>query len=161
MGRNNTKFTLTRINKTLMKQQEDITEIISCNEYTNAYGLALTEKQAVRLVETRKNALQKTGRIELGGGVIDKLIATFCDSPYISQQNYETTLHELIDLFYDFKNDTWDSITDDELIGFMKKAFNENCHGSLELLSSRDLMQLSQHIRQGKSFISFKLCKEE
>lgn len=45
----------------------------------------------------------------------------FCNSPYISNENYEDTLHELIGMFYDFKNDTWDAVTDDELIMFYEK----------------------------------------
>lgn len=156
----NIQFTLSSINNTVIKQQENINNILSYNKYTNKYGLLLTEKQATALVKSQKNSLQKTGRIELGNGIIDKLIIAFYDSPYISQPNYEETLHELIDLFYDFKNDTWESVTDNELINFMSTAFNETCHGSLELLTSRELMQLTQHIHEGKSFNSFKLQED-
>lgn len=80
---------------------------------------------------------------------------------YISNENYEDTLHELIGMFYDFKNDTWDAVTDDELISFMKKAFNGRCRGSLVLLSSEALPQLSKHIHSGRSFGTFKQYSEE
>ncbi|MGN0660946.1 MAG: DUF6323 family protein, partial [Oscillospiraceae bacterium] len=49
----------------------------------------------------------------------------------------------------------WDAVTDNELIGFMKDAFNGNCKGSLELLSELALSQLSRHIHCGRSFESF------
>lgn len=155
----NKSLELVTIGGTLMLQQA-AEEIFSCNKDTAAYGLALSAQQAIALAETRMNSLKKTGRIEFGGTVPQKLIAAFCDSPYISQLNYEETLHELIDLFYEFKNDTLDVITDNELIEFMKKAYNEGCHGSLELLSGRELTQLARHIHEKHSFNSFQLQKE-
>lgn len=82
----------------VQKQQTDA--ILACNEKTAIHGLALTAQQAAALVSTRADSLKKTGRVEFGSGVIDKLILAFYDSPYISQANYEDTLHELIDLFY-------------------------------------------------------------
>ncbi|WP_309446508.1 DUF6323 family protein [Desulfosporosinus nitroreducens] len=35
----------------------------------------------IELVETRTFSLKSNGRIEFGGGVIDKIIKEFCDSP--------------------------------------------------------------------------------
>lgn len=113
--------------------------ILACNEKTAAYGLILTEKQAAALTAIRADTLKKTGRIEFGNGVMDKLILAFCDSPYISKETYEDTLHELIDLFYSFKNETADRVSDDTLIETMKQAFNGDCCGSLELLSGTAL----------------------
>lgn len=40
----------------------------------------------------------------------------FSNSPFISQFNYVTTLNDLIETFYYFKNETLDEISDDELI---------------------------------------------
>lgn len=156
MNDNNTDFLLKIINGSLV-EQEIANKILRCNEDSKKYELVLTEQQALALADTRSVALKKAGRIEFGEGIIDKLITAFCSSPYISQQNYEETLHELIVLFYDFKSDTWDIISDDELIQFMKDAFNSHCHGSLELLSGKVLTELSRHIHSGNSFESFML----
>lgn len=52
--------------------------------------------------------------------------------------NYVETLHELIEIFYFYKNETLDLISDDELIKFMKNSFDGKCQGSLELLSGRE-----------------------
>ena len=135
-------------------------EVLSCNAITATYGVTLTEEQALALVNTRGEALKKTGRMEWCGGVLQKLIMAFCDSPYITEDNYEETLHELTELFYGFKNETLEVVTDDQLIGFMKSAFNGRCCGALELLAGRELMELAWHIHRGHSFESFKDTKE-
>lgn len=119
------------------KHQTDI--VLACNEKTAAYGLSLTVEQAAALVSVRSDTLRKTGRIEFGGGILNQLIMAFCDSPYISQENYEATLYELVDLFYNLKNETADRVGDNDLIEIMKKEFNGECCGSLELLSGTAL----------------------
>lgn len=138
-----------------MIQQYAVNSILSCNEETCEYGLTLTAEQAYALVLSRNQSLKASGRIELGGGVIEKLIHSFSGSPYINSENYEETLHHLIDIFYSFKSDTWEAVSDDQLIGFMKDAFDGSCRGSLELLEAREMAQLSSHIHSGKSFDSF------
>lgn len=127
-------------------QKRVISEVLKMNEETEKYGLTLTEQQAAALVKTRSDSLENTGRIEFSGGVIDKLILAFCDSPYITQQNYEDSLHELVDIFYSFKNETLDRISDNYLIAFMQKSFNGTCCGSLELLSGRELPALARKL---------------
>ncbi len=130
-------------------QKQAANEIEKCNEITTNYGLVLTHQQAVELIETRTYALNVNGRIEFGGGVIDKIIKEFCDSPYISMHNYTDILHELIEMFYYYKNETLDLFSDDELIKFMKDAFDGVCQGSLELLSGRELARMARNLRYG------------
>lgn len=117
------------------RKQIEIANIKKCNEYTSQYGLALSDNQISNLLERRKETLKETGRIEFREGITDKLIKEFCDSPYINQENYATTLYELVEIFYEYKNETMDLISDDELIGFMKKSFDGICQGDLEYLS--------------------------
>ncbi|WP_010251076.1 DUF6323 family protein [Acetivibrio cellulolyticus] len=126
-----------------------VSEIIKCNEYTARFGLILSESEVKELVETRTEALSRNGRIEFGGGIIDKLIKEFCDSPFLYQANYAETMHDLIETFYYFKNESLDGISDDELISLMKKYFDQNCRGSVELLQNRELETLARNIRYG------------
>lgn len=147
MENENLDFALTLMGGALMQRQQADT-LLACNEITAARGLVLTQQSALALVKTRSETLKKTGRIELGAGIVDKLIMAFYDSSYISQENYEETLHELIDLFYSFKNDTHDCISDDALIDYMKKAFNDECRGSLELLAGEALPALARKINE-------------
>lgn len=142
------RFELEFFNPALLQKQA-VSEIVKHNELTAKFGLALTAAQAVELVETRARALSANGRVEFGGGVIGNLIYEFCDSPYISMDNYEHTLHKLTEMFYYYKNETLDLISDDDLIKFMKKAFDGVCHGSLDLLSGRELDGLARSLRYG------------
>lgn len=141
-------FSLIMISNSLVDKQA-VNEIVKCNEITAHYGLKLSEKQAGELVDTRTEALKSNGRIEFGGGIIDKLIIEFCDSPFISQSNYTDTLNDLIEIFYYFKNESEDEISDDELISLMKKYFDGNCQGCIELLENRELETLAHNIRYG------------
>jgi len=130
-------------------QKQAVNEVIKCNDYTAKYGLILTSAQAFELVETRSVALSENGRIEFGGGVIDKIIKEFCDSSYISMHNYTQTIHELLEIFYYYKNETLDLVSDDDLIRHMKTAFDGICQGSLDLLSGRELDRLARNLRFG------------
>lgn len=130
-------------------EKQAVNEIMKCNDLTIKFGLVLTEAQALALLETRSFALKENGRIEFGGGVIDKIINEFCDSPYLSMHNYEETLHELLEIFYYYKNETLDLIGDDYLVKYMKSAFDGICQGSLELLSGRELYMLARNLRYG------------
>ena len=116
------------------RKQIEIANIKKCNEYTNQYGLMLTDNQITNLLERKKETLKETGRIEFREGIIDRIIKEFCDSPYINQDNYALTLYELVEVFYEYKNETMDLITDDELIKFMKSAFDGVCKGDIEYL---------------------------
>lgn len=155
MDKGNSDFALVTLNSAIMERQA-ADKILACNEYTKKYGLVLNEQQALALAQTKTGALKENKRIEFNGGIVDKLISAFCDSPYISEDNYEDTLHELINLFYDLKNNTWDVVSDGDLIEFMKNAFNNCCYGSLELLSG-EALRLSGHIHCGGSMKTFKL----
>ncbi|MBR0597087.1 DUF6323 family protein [Sinanaerobacter chloroacetimidivorans] len=134
---------------TELLRQAAITEVLKCNEITARYGLSLSAPEVHQLVETRDEVLKSNGRIEFSGGIINKLIIEFCDSPYLSQFHYAPTLNELIETFYYFKNESLDEISDDELLSLMKEYFDRRCQGSIELLQSRELELLARNIRYG------------
>lgn len=134
-------------------QAREANKICMYNTHTQAYGLTLTQQQATELVEVRNYELCHIGRIEFGEGIIGKLIVAFCDSPYISQDNYSNTIQAFIEIFYYYKNETLDLLSDDELIKYMKYYFNGTCNGSIELLSSRELDLLARNIRSGSEII--------
>lgn len=132
------------------KRQIEVANIKKCNEFTNKYGLILSDTQIESLMEKRIDILKNTGRIEFRTGIIDKIIKEFCDSPYINQENYVLTLYDLLDIFYEYKNETMDLVTDDELIKFMKKAFNGVCKGDTEYLSGTVMYKMKQRILNGE-----------
>lgn len=134
-------------NNSLEKQVFD--EIIECNEVTRDYGLKLKEEDVKEIIKTRNIALEKSGRIEFNGQIINKLIIAFRDSPYISQYNYSETINELVEIFYNYKNETLDFIGDEELIEIMKENFDNYCQGSLELLEGKVVYKIADNIRNG------------
>ena len=80
--------------------QKAVNGVLKQNDTSRQYGLELSEKQARALVENRGKILRDTGRIETDSSVMEKLIYTFCDSPYVSVGNYEDMLNALLELFY-------------------------------------------------------------
>lgn len=155
MDNNYTDLSLVSVHAAL-GERKVMDQIILCNEDTKKYGLSLSEQQAFALAQTRTMSLKENKRIEFGNGIVDKLIMAICDSPYITQDIYEDILHEWIQLFYDLKNNTWEKISDHDLIDFMKTAFNGCCHGSMDVLLEKS-MQLVAHIHCGGKIDTFRL----
>ncbi len=124
-------------------------EIRCCDELNRLYGLTLTEADITELVELRAQALQQTGRVEFGGGILPKLIRAFCRSPYVDKHTYAATLADLQDAFYYFKSESQDLFSDDELIEFMERVFNGVAHGATDVLTTISLEQLCRWARNG------------
>ena len=129
--------------------EHSIETLAECNAVTGQFGLSLTEQQ-LRVLQTRqREAIMASGRVEFGGGALKALVEAFCESPYISQYNYEETMSELLDMFYYFKTESEDRLSDDELIQFMRRHFDTTCQGSLEYLASTTLEDLCRYTRGG------------
>lgn len=131
------------------QQKQEVGKILECNNKTKQFGLALSEEEAKELMTSRKNSLSDSQRVEFGESNLPKIIYLFCDSQYINQDNYAGTLSELQEIFYLFKNETQDELTDDELLAFMKKQFEGICFGDLEYLRSTCLERFAKAVRSG------------
>lgn len=135
----------------MIKEQEkqELAKVIACNDKTEQFGLRLTEEDAKKLMAGRKNALIETKRVEFGEGILPEIILAFCDSQYINQDNYRDIILELQDIFYSFKNESVDQLTDDELLSFMRTQFEEVCYGDLEYLRETCLERYTRAVRAG------------
>lgn len=131
------------------QQKKELERVLECNKKTERYGLILTQDEARNLMVSRKESLTESQRVEFGGGVLPKIIDAFCDSQYINQDNYADILSELQEIFYDYKNETQDELTDDELIKFMRKQYDEICFGDMEYLRSTCLERYAKEVRSG------------
>ncbi len=120
----------------MLQNRQTITALLKCNEVSARFGLQLSETEIDELIENRRETLERCGRIEFGGGVIQKIIMEFFDSPFLYQDNYVGTLMELQECFYYFKNESLETLSDDELIKLMKKYFDDVCQGSVEYLQT-------------------------
>ena len=64
-----------------------IQALTQANQITSQYGLVLTEQQMLSLLQQRQEALEATGRVEFGDGVLHLLAERFCDSPFLCPAN--------------------------------------------------------------------------
>jgi len=123
-------------------------EVVACNQFTQRFGLQLTREDAAELIKERRESLQKHGRVEFGRSILPALIFAFCDSVYMEQDQYVEMLERLQDIFYFYKSESLDILTDDELITYMKEHFEGDCQGSLDHLEDTCLEQFVRNIRE-------------
>lgn len=135
----------------LLQQRNLLAGIMETNQTALKYGLALSESDAKLIVSEQNHALREQRRVELGPGIAEKIIYEFCDSAYIDQENYVDMVIRLQEIFYLYKNEMLDEITDDELLHFMKEQFETVCFGDLEYLEGTCLNNFAQAIRAGYS----------
>ena len=136
----------------LMVGKVSIETVRACNEYTRKFGLTLSKEEALVLINDRKESLKEQQRVEFGESILPKLIFTFCDSPYIYQENYVESIGKLQEIFYLFKNESLDELTDDELLDYMKGAFENECQGSLEHLEDTALDRFARNVRRSSRY---------
>lgn len=135
-----------------LARQRDTETLLSCNRFTAPQGLSLTAGEALALSQRREQALRQTGRLEFGDGILQKLLLAFHDSPFLTPHDYADTLGELTEIFYTYKNECGDALTDDELLTVMRATFDGPCQGSVDLLAGRELAELAQSLRRVRPF---------
>ncbi len=133
----------------LLQQKNQLAKILETNEMTARYGLVLTQQDAELLAAERSRVLKRERRVEFGPGILPKVIEQFCDSDFIDQNNYVDTLLRLQEIFYLYKNEMQDEISDEELLHFMKEQFEEVCFGDLGYLEGTCLQIFAEAVRAG------------
>lgn len=133
----------------LMQDKHQLSNVVQTNETTERFGLSLTEQDAKAILAERKKTLMDQKRIELGEGIVVKIINEFCDSAYVNQGNYVETIIRLQEIFYLYKNEMQEEITDDELLHLMKEQFENICFGDLDYLENTCLSDFAKAIRAG------------
>lgn len=137
--------------------QSQASELLQTNKESARYGLVLTSAGALALISERNQVLKNVGRIELESSLTQKIIHHFCDSAFIQQDDYVATLIELQEVFYEMKNETEDSISDDELLIFLKDFYEKKCDGDLEYLKGKYLDELVRTTRRQNQINDFHL----
>lgn len=144
-------------NSQLIHAQNDeyCRQLMELNETTIQKGLVLSEPEIRELLDTRNKSLMDNSRIELGIGVLPKIIDKFSDSSFIYQSNYAETINELVEIFYYIKTESYDKISDNDLIDIMWDFFENKCYGSIELMTGRELEILLKYIHGGRKNYTF------
>lgn len=133
----------------LMDLENQVAEVMETNQTAARYGLILSEEEARLILQERISVLKTQRRVEFGGGITARLLYEFCDSEYIDQNNYVETVIRLQEIFYLYKNEMNDEITDDELLHLMKEQFENICFGDLEYLEGTGLSHFARAVRAG------------
>lgn len=141
----------------LLGGENQLAMVMDTNQYTKQFGVVLSNEDAEILCQSRKRNLREEERVEFGGGILPKLIFAFCDSPYLYQDNYVESLERLQEIFYLYKNESLDELTDDELVEYMCREFHGICQGSLDYLEDTVLENFARNIRcNAQGFMSTK-----
>ena len=144
----------------VMSQKNQIHKVMQMNQYTERFGLVLSEQEAEILVQEKSNSMRQEQRVEFGEGILPKLIFQFCDSPYLSQDNYVESIVRLQEIFYLYKNESLDDLSDDELLDYMKEKFDGVCQGDFEYLEGTVLEDFARKVRaESRTYMGS--CREE
>lgn len=125
-------------------------KILELNKITDSISLTLTREEAIELINDRNNIIKELGRVEVGKGVLGKIIYEFYDSPYIYKDNYVETLRELVYSFYLFQNELSYTLTDEQILKHMKDSFNNECKGDFLILNDKILYDLKNKVEDPK-----------
>ncbi len=101
-------------------ERAQIQKVMESNQYTEQYGLTLSAQDAEVLAQERKSTLMEQKRVEFGESILPRIIYEFCDSAFISQSNYVESLVRLQEIFFLYKNEMLDEISDEELLNISK-----------------------------------------
>ncbi len=111
-----------------------VDKILNHNEKLAERGLILSEKQAVEIARARSYSLVSNGRIDFDCSVTEMLINSFSDSSYLDQNSFANAICQLTDIFYFFKNETFDKIEDNMLVNIIKDTFENECGGDIDFV---------------------------
>ena len=144
----------------LVVREQFLSELRAANETSARFGLKLSEQSMQALAQTRMHALLDNGRVELGASAVSALVDGFCDSPFLLQEDYESTLAELLDAFYYFKNASGECVADDELITAMRMRYDA-FDGAIEGVTGTTLEALCLARRFGQEVAEEELEDDE
>ena len=135
-----------------ISEQYQVNQIMKTNEESKENGLTLTKEDATALVAARGDTLREERRVEFGDSISPKLIRAFADSSFINQEDYAEIIARLQEIFFLYKNESMDMVSDDELLGIMKNAFENESGGDLEYLEGTALEAFARNVRAGENW---------
>lgn len=134
----------------VLQPKETMRVLMDMNRRTTRYGLTLTQEQMAALADSQVRALRDTGRVELGNGILPRLIEAFCDSPNLHQADYAGTLETLQTVFYRVKNEAGDLTPDEDILKVLRRAF-DRAGGSTDYLESLPLAEMIRQMKEEKN----------
>lgn len=129
----------------IVRREDTVQALEACNRRTAPLGLRLTREECLALAEGRERALTDTGRVEFGGGILPALAEVLCDSPYLDPADWADTLMEGQMLFYYWKAEAGDLVSDRAILRFLRKAF-DHARGGMAYLEGFSMKELQKRM---------------
>lgn len=123
--------------------------LLALNDRLAEYGLVLSAEDVREILVERRVALREAERVELGESIAPRLVEAFYDSDYIDRQNFVETVIRLQEIFFLYKNEVIDTMSDEELLHVMRMLFDRCCYGDVEMFESTVLEAFARAIRAG------------
>lgn len=120
---------LSSLNSNLKTIQKN--EILKINSESEQYGLSLSQEDVEEIIKSRNHTLRSYGRIDLNINATKQLIENLYTSQYTDKDDYVELINDLQEIFYYFKNETLDEISDIEIIELIDEFYNE-CSGRID-----------------------------
>ena len=125
----------------IKKEQKDI---IKLNKKITK-DIIITYENAIELISNKNNYLKILGRIDLTNDIIQNIILTFIDSPFIDKENYIEIFSSVIETFIYYESIFSKKLSSEEILIYLNNEFNKN-EGNIELLNSISFERLCDKI---------------
>lgn len=114
---------LSSLNNSMINIQKN--EILNLNEKSQEYGLILTPDDVDNIVKSRNHTLNSYGRIDLNMDVTKEIMEILYKSQFTDKDDYVEMINDLVEIFYFLKNETFDEISDKEIIEIIGEFYEE------------------------------------
>lgn len=121
-----------------IKKEEN--QILELNKIIKK-DIIITKENAITLINNKNTFLKEIGRIDLTNTIIENIIITFIDSPYIEKDNYLNILISLIETFITYEHIFSKKLSSEEILNYLKDEFAKN-EGCIDLLNNDSLEKL-------------------
>lgn len=123
--------------------------LLALNDRLAEYGMVLSAEDVREILVERRVALREAERVELGESIAPRLVEAFYDSDYIDRQNFVAMVIRLQEIFFLYKNEVIDTMSDEELLHVMRMLFDRCCYGDVEMFESTVLEAFARTVRAG------------
>src|SRR5574344_1544124 len=111
-----------------------LNEVMELNNVIKRHKLVITKQAATELINNRNNNLKERGLLEINSENLKNLILEFSVSEYITQPEYVYILEEVTNIFYDFRQQLPNRISDENIIKTLIDKFENRYFGSYKSL---------------------------
>ena len=109
-------------------------QLMKLNDTIAENGVVLSEADCKDIAEFRYETLVESQRIEIGMGIVGRIVTEFSDSGYVDRNNFSQVVEDLLECFYVIKNETEDRASDDQVMEFLHYLFEVSVGGDTSKL---------------------------